>query len=172
MADNILVKVDNVSKHFHTAGGVVKAVNNVSFEIVKGETVGLVGESGCGKSTLGRTLMGIYQPTEGKIYFNNEEINIKKAKDRYKYAKKAQMIFQDPYASLNPRMTVGSIISEGMEIHNMYTPEKRKERVGELLDLVGLNKEYANRFPHEFSGGQRQRIGIARALANEPEFII
>lgn len=172
MSDNILVKVDNVSKHFHTAGGVVKAVNNVSFEIAKGETVGLVGESGCGKSTLGRTLMGIYQPTEGKIYFNNEEINIKKAKDRYKYAKKAQMIFQDPYASLNPRMTVGSIISEGMEIHNMYTPEKRKERVGELLDLVGLNKEYANRFPHEFSGGQRQRIGIARALAIEPEFLI
>ena len=172
MADNILVKVDNVSKHFHTAGGVVKAVNNVSFEISKGETVGLVGESGCGKSTLGRTLMGIYQPTEGKIYFNNEEINIKKAKDRYKYAKKAQMIFQDPYASLNPRMTVGSIISEGMEIHNMYTPEKRKERVVELLDLVGLNKEYANRFPHEFSGGQRQRIGIARALAIEPEFLI
>lgn len=172
MADNILVKVDNVSKHFHTAGGVVKAVNNVSFEIAKGETVGLVGESGCGKSTLGRTLMGIYQPTEGKIYFNNEEINIRKAKDRYKYAKKAQMIFQDPYASLNPRMTVGSIISEGMEIHNMYTPEKRKERVGELLDLVGLNKEYANRFPHEFSGGQRQRIGIARALAIEPEFLI
>ena len=172
MADNILVKVDNVSKHFHTAGGVVKAVNNVSFEIAKGETVGLVGESGCGKSTLGRTLMGIYQPTEGKIYFNNEEINIKKAKDRYKYAKKAQMIFQDPYASLNPRMTVGSIISEGMEIHNMYTLEKRKERVGELLDLVGLNKEYANRFPHEFSGGQRQRIGIARALAIEPEFLI
>lgn len=172
MADNILVKVDNVSKHFHTAGGVVKAVNNVSFEIAKGETVGLVGESGCGKSTLGRTLMGIYQPTEGKIYFNNEEINIKKAKDRYKYAKIAQMIFQDPYASLNPRMTVGSIISEGMEIHNMYTPEKRKERVGELLDLVGLNKEYANRFPHEFSGGQRQRIGIARALAIEPEFLI
>lgn len=172
MADNILVKVDNVSKHFHTAGGVVKAVNNVSFEIAKGETVGLVGESGCGKSTLGRTLMGIYQPTEGKIYFNNEEINIKKAKDRYKYAKKAQMIFQDPYASLNPRMTVGSIISEGMEIHNMYTPEKRKERVGELLDIVGLNKEYANRFPHEFSGGQRQRIGIARALAIEPEFLI
>lgn len=172
MADNILVKVDNVSKHFHTAGGVVKAVNNVSFEIAKGETVGLVGESGCGKSTLGRTLMGIYQPTDGKIYFDNEEIHIKKAKDRYKYAKKAQMIFQDPYASLNPRMTVGSIISEGMEIHNMYTPEKRKERVGELLDLVGLNKEYANRFPHEFSGGQRQRIGIARALAIEPEFLI
>lgn len=172
MADNILVKVDSVSKHFHTAGGIVKAVNNVSFEIAKGETVGLVGESGCGKSTLGRTLMGIYQPTDGKIYFNNEEINIRKAKDRYKYAKKAQMIFQDPYASLNPRMTVGSIISEGMEIHNMYTPEKRKERVGELLDLVGLNKEYANRFPHEFSGGQRQRIGIARALAIEPEFLI
>lgn len=172
MADNILVKVDNVSKHFHTAGGVVKAVNNVSFEIAKGETVGLVGESGCGKSTLGRTLMGIYQPTDGKIYFDNEEIHIKKAKDRYKYAKKAQMIFQDPYASLNPRMTVGSIISEGMEIHNMYTPEERKKRVGELLDLVGLNKEYANRFPHEFSGGQRQRIGIARALAIEPEFLI
>lgn len=170
--DNVLVKIDNVSKHFKVGGGILKAVNGVSLEIKKGETLGLVGESGCGKSTLGRVVMGIYEPTEGKIIFNGKEVKVSSAKNRLAYAKKAQMIFQDPYASLNPRMTVESIIAEGMEIHGMYTPEKRKQRVHELLELVGLNKEHANRFPHEFSGGQRQRIGIARALAIEPEFLV
>lgn len=116
--------------------------------------------------------MGVYQPSEGEIIVKGEPLHIKSAKDRYKYAKVAQMIFQDPYASLNPRMTVGDIIAEGMEIHKMYDAKKRKERVDELLETVGLNKEYASRFPHEFSGGQRQRIGIARALAIEPEFLV
>ena len=170
--ENVLVNIDNVSKHFKVGGGILKAVNGVSLEIKKGETLGLVGESGCGKSTLGRVVMGIYEPTEGKIIFNGKEVKVSNAKNRLAYAKKAQMIFQDPYASLNPRMTVESIIAEGMEIHGMYTPEKRKQRVHELLELVGLNKEHANRFPHEFSGGQRQRIGIARALAIEPEFLV
>lgn len=168
----VLLSLQNLSKAFRVNGGMLKAVNNVSFDIKKGETVGLVGESGCGKSTLGRTVMGIYTPTEGKILYDGEEIHIKKAKDRLAYAKKAQMIFQDPYASLNPRMTVGDIIAEGMEIHGMYDAQKREARVEELLELVGLNKEHRNRFPHEFSGGQRQRIGIARALAIEPEFLV
>lgn len=167
-----LVSIKNLSKSFKVEGGRLKAVSNVNIEIAKGETVGLVGESGCGKSTLGRVVMGVYEPTEGQIVFDGKAVNVKNAKHRLAYAKKAQMIFQDPYASLNPRMTVGSIISEGMEIHNMYDAAKRKERVGELLELVGLNKEHANRFPHEFSGGQRQRIGIARALAIEPEFLV
>lgn len=173
MADkNILLKIDNVSKHFRVSGGILKAVNGVSLEIKKGETLGLVGESGCGKSTLGRVVMGIYEPTKGKIVYNGKEVHINNAKNRLAYAKHAQMIFQDPYASLNPRMTVESIIAEGMEIHGMYTPEKRKQRVHELLELVGLNKEHANRFPHEFSGGQRQRIGIARAMIMEPELVV
>lgn len=172
MEDKVLLSLQDLSKTFQVNGGLLKAVSHVSFDVKKGETVGLVGESGCGKSTLGRTVMGIYQPTSGKIVYDGEELHIKNAKDRLKYAKKAQMIFQDPYASLNPRMTVGDIIAEGMEIHNMYDAQRRKERVGELLELVGLNKEFANRFPHEFSGGQRQRIGIARALAIEPEFLV
>lgn len=172
MEEKVLVSLQDLCKNFHVNGGTLKAVNHVSFDIKKGETVGLVGESGCGKSTLGRTVMGIYQPSSGDIIYDGEAISIKTAKDRLNYAKKAQMIFQDPYASLNPRMTVGDIIAEGMEIHNMYDVTKRKERVSELLELVGLNKEFANRFPHEFSGGQRQRIGIARALAIEPEFVI
>ena len=172
MEDKVLVSIEDLSKSFDVGGTLLKAVNHVSFNIKKGETVGLVGESGCGKSTLGRVVMGIYQPTDGKIIYDGKEMHVKNSKDRLEYAKKAQMVFQDPYASLNPRMTVGDIISEGMEIHNMYDAKKRRERVGELLETVGLNKEFANRFPHEFSGGQRQRIGIARALAIEPEFII
>ena len=172
MENKTLLSIENLSKFFNVEGGTLKAVSNVTFDIKKGETVGLVGESGCGKSTLGRTVMGIYNPTDGKIIYDGQEVNIKKAKDRFNYAKKVQMIFQDPYASLNPRMTVGSIISEGMEIHGMYDGAKRKQRVEELLELVGLNKEHANRFPHEFSGGQRQRVGIARALAIEPEFLV
>ena len=168
-----LITLDHVSKHFHVGKGqTLVAVNDISLDIYKGETLGVVGESGCGKSTLGRVVMGIYPATKGKILYNGKEVNMKHTKDRYAYSRKAQIIFQDPYASLNPRMTVGSIIAEGMEIHKMYDKEKRTQRVYELLETVGLNREHANRFPHEFSGGQRQRIGIARALAVEPEFIV
>ena len=168
-----LVTLDHVSKHFHVGKGKnLVAVNDISLDIYKGETLGVVGESGCGKSTLGRVVMGIYPATSGKMLYNGKQVNLRHTKDRYEYSQKAQIIFQDPYASLNPRMTVGSIIAEGMEIHNMYDKEKRMQRVYELLETVGLNREHANRFPHEFSGGQRQRIGIARALAVEPEFIV
>ena len=172
MNNEKLLVLDDVCKTFRVEGGKLKAVNHVSIDIYKGETLGLVGESGCGKSTLGRVVMGIYPATKGSITYNDEKLNVRNANSRWRYAKKAQMIFQDPYASLDARMTVGSIISEGMEIHKMYDSKRRAERVGELLELVGLNKEHANRFPHEFSGGQRQRIGIARALAIEPEFIV
>lgn len=168
-----LISLDHVSKHFHVGNKqTLVAVNNVSLDIYQGETLGVVGESGCGKSTLGRVVMGIYRPSKGKLYYRGKEVNLKHTKDRYAYSEKAQIIFQDPYASLDPRMTVGSIISEGMEIHNMFDKQKRQERVYELLETVGLNREHANRFPHEFSGGQRQRIGIARALAINPEFIV
>ena len=168
-----LITLDHVSKHFHVGKGqTLVAVNDISLDIYKGETLGVVGESGCGKSTLGRVVMGIYEATKGTITFEGKKLDLRRAKDKMEYARKAQIVFQDPYASLNPRMLVGSIIAEGMEIHNMYDREKRQERVYELLETVGLNREHANRFPHEFSGGQRQRIGIARALAVEPEFIV
>lgn len=167
-----LLTIKELSKNFHVKGGVLKAVNNVSFDIKKGETLGLVGESGCGKSTLGRVIMGVYNPSSGSILYEGKDIHMVSKKEKFDYAKKTQMIFQDPYASLNPRMTIRSIILEGMEIHNMYDAETRNKRVDELLELVGLSKEHANRFPHEFSGGQRQRIGIARALAIEPEFLV
>ncbi len=170
--NNKLVELQQVSKHFRVSEGILKAVNNVNIDIYKGETLGLVGESGCGKSTLGKVLMGIYPPTQGRIlYHGKKDIEIKKS-THFEYSKMAQIIFQDPYSSLDPRMTVGSIIEEGMVIHKMYNKQKRQERVYELLELVGLNREHANRFPHEFSGGQRQRIGIARALSIEPEFIV
>ena len=170
--NNKLVELQQVSKHFRVSEGILKAVNNVNIDIYKGETLGLVGESGCGKSTLGKVLMGIYPPTQGKIlYHGKKDIEIKKS-THFEYSKMAQIIFQDPYSSLDPRMTVGSIVEEGMVIHKMYNKQKRQERVYELLELVGLNREHANRFPHEFSGGQRQRIGIARALSIEPEFIV
>ncbi len=173
MTDEVLVRADNLCKYFKVAGGrYLHAVEDVTLEIHRGETLGLVGESGCGKSTLGRTMMGIYPPTKGKLYYGGNEVNLADRKSRFAFAKKAQIVFQDPYASLDPRMTVASIISEGMEIHNLYDEKKRQERVGHLLDIVGLNREHASRFPHEFSGGQRQRIGIARALAIEPEFIV
>lgn len=168
-----LVELKDLKRHFNVGRGrKLKAVDGITLDIRKGETLGLVGESGCGKSTFGKVLMGIYNPTAGELLFKGKPINIKSTKNRYEYARNVQMIFQDPYASLNPRMTVGSIIAEGMEVHKMYDDKKRTERVYELLETVGLNKEHANRFPHEFSGGQRQRIGIARALAIEPEFII
>ncbi|NLP34803.1 MAG: ATP-binding cassette domain-containing protein [Clostridiales bacterium] len=169
-----LVEIKNVSKYFRVTDGTLKAVDGIDIDIYKGETLGLVGESGCGKSTFGKTLIGIYPPTKGKIIYHTAEgkpMEIKK-KTLFSYSKMAQIIFQDPYSSLDPRMTVADIIEEGMIIHKMYDKQRRKERVYELLELVGLNKEHANRFAHEFSGGQRQRIGIARALAIEPEFIV
>lgn len=170
---NSILEVKNLQKHFYLGKNqVLRAVDNVSFGIREGETLGLVGESGCGKTTTGRMIVRLYEATDGEILYEGERIdrlNRKQAKD---YAKKVQMIFQDPYASLNSKMTVGDIIIEGMDIHRMYTPRERQEKVYELLNIVGLSKEHANRFPHEFSGGQRQRIGIARALAIEPKFIV
>ena len=173
MQNEYLIRAEGLCKYFRVSGGrSLHAVENVSLGIRRGETLGLVGESGCGKSTLGRTLMGIYTPTKGKLYYDGKELNLHHRADRFDFTKKAQIVFQDPYASLDARMTVGSIIEEGMVIHNMYDSAKRKQRVAELLDMVGLNREHANRFPHEFSGGQRQRIGIARSLAIEPEFLV
>ena len=173
MAEDVLVRAEDLCKYFKVSGGrVLRAVENVNLTIHRGETLGLVGESGCGKSTLGRTMMGIYSPTKGKLFYNGKELDLKNRKERFAFSKKAQIVFQDPYASLDSRMTVGSIIEEGMVIHNMYTAAERRVHVERLLDTVGLNREHASRFPHEFSGGQRERIGIARALAIEPEFIV
>ena len=172
-----LIEIQDLKQHFRIKGGLfgrniqtVKAVDGVSFTIYKGETFGLVGESGSGKTTLGRTLLHLYKPTSGKIFFNGEEVN----ENNYRqYAKRMQIIFQDPYASLNPRMTVEDIIGEALDVHKLYsTKAERREKVINLLKLVGLNAEQAQRYPHEFSGGQRQRIGIARALAVNPEFIV
>ncbi|QSZ26922.1 ATP-binding cassette domain-containing protein [Aceticella autotrophica] len=171
MKDTIL-EVKNLKKYFNVSGGVLKAVDDVSFYIRKGETLGLVGESGCGKSTTGRTIIGLYEATEGSVVFDGMKIHNMKKDVRKKFTRKAQMIFQDPYASLNPRMTVGDIIGEGIDIHHLYKGKERMERIYNLLETVGLNREHVNRFPHEFSGGQRQRIGIARAMAIEPEFIV
>lgn len=150
----------------------MKAVDGVSFDIRKGETLGLVGESGCGKTTCGRTILGLYEATEGEVRFEGINIHDFNKKEKREFTKEAQIIFQDPYASLNPRMTVADIIGEGIDIHEIYTGGERLNKIYELLSLVGLNKEHASRFPHEFSGGQRQRIGIARALAIEPKFIV
>lgn len=171
-SSEVLLSLEDICKYFKVSGGTLKAVDHVSFDIHKGETMGLVGESGCGKSTLGRVAMGIYPPTHGKLSYKGKPVNLKHANDRFNYSKVAQIIFQDPYASLDPRMTVSSIIEEGMVIHNMYDDKRRRERVFELLEMVGLNREHANRFPHEFSGGQRQRIGIARSLALSPKFVV
>ena len=150
----------------------MKAVDGVNFKIYKGETLGLVGESGCGKTTCGKTVMGLYDATGGQVIFDGTDIHSLNKKEKKEFTKRAQIIFQDPYSSLNPRMTVGDIIGEGIDIHSLYKGEERTIKIHELLELVGLNKEHASRFPHEFSGGQRQRIGIARALAIEPEFIV
>ncbi|MFD2867250.1 ABC transporter ATP-binding protein [Kurthia populi] len=165
-----ILEVKNLKQHF----GSIKAVDGISFDVYEGETLGLVGESGCGKSTTGRSIIRLYDITDGEIIFQGKDIHGKKsAKELKQFNKDMQMIFQDPYASLNPRMTAGEIISEGFDIHGMYKNKKeRKEKIGTLLESVGLNREHANRYAHEFSGGQRQRIGIARALSLDPSFII
>ncbi|GHV25938.1 ABC transporter ATP-binding protein [Clostridia bacterium] len=168
-----IVQVRDLSKEFEVgAGQTLKAVDRVSFDILRGEILGLVGESGCGKTTLGRTIKLLYTPTSGTLTFDGEVLDAQNKVQKKRYARHAQMIFQDPYSSLDPRMTVGEIIAEGMEIHGLHDASWRRNRVLELLDSVGLNREHYGRFPHEFSGGQRQRIGIARALAVDPEFIV
>ena len=171
---NVILEVKNLKKHFKVGGGAtLKAVDDVSFFVREGETLGLVGESGCGKTTCGRTVIGMYDKTDGEVFYKGKSVNGLKGKDRKDFTKEVQIIFQDPYASLNPRMTVADIIAEGIDIHGLAKSKgERSERVYKLLEQVGLNKEHANRFVHEFSGGQRQRIGIARALAVEPKFIL
>lgn len=173
MSTETILHVEDLKKHFHLGRKkTLKAVDGVTFEIRKGETLGLVGESGCGKSTLGRTLMRIYEPTAGQIEFKGKNSAHLSKDEKREICNDIQMIFQDPYASLNPRMTVGDIIAEGWDMRRKYSGSERKGKIVELLELVGLNEEHASRFPHEFSGGQRQRIGIARALSMDPEFII
>lgn len=174
MSEKTLLEVEGLKKYFQVGKGqTLKAVDDISFQIKKGQTLGLVGESGCGKTTVGRTLLRIYEPDAGKIFFDGKDISRVSKKEAKELTRRMQMVFQDPYASLNPFFTVGEIVEEGMKIHKMYHSEtERMERVYELLEMVGLNKDHANRFPHEFSGGQRQRVGIARALALNPEFIV
>jgi oligopeptide/dipeptide ABC transporter ATP-binding protein len=167
-----LIQIRNLKKYFKIGERTLKAVNGLNLELYPGETVGLVGESGCGKSTAGRTILRLYEPTEGEMIFEGENIYKYSLRDMQHIRRQMQMVFQDPYASLNPRMTVEDIIGEPIDIHGLATGKKRKERIVELLKLVGLAPEAINRFPHEFSGGQRQRIGIARALAVEPKFIV
>ena len=175
-----LVEVEGLHMYFPITSGIlfqrkvadIKAVDGVSFTVRKGETLGLVGESGCGKSTTGRAILQLYRPTAGAVRFGGETLNEVKGRSLRSFRRRMQMIFQDPYSSLNPRMNVASIISEPMVIHGLYKGNERTERVEAILDQVGLNPYFAKRYPHEFSGGQRQRIGVARALAVEPEFIV
>jgi oligopeptide transport system ATP-binding protein len=181
MAENgVIVRVLDLKMHFPITQGIViqrkvgaiKAVDGISFDIVRGETLGLVGESGCGKSTTGRAMLQLYRPTAGEVYFEGESLTTIKGEQLRRMRRRMQMIFQDPYASLNPRMTVGDIIGEPLLVHGLAKGRDRRERVQELLRVVGLNPYFVNRYPHEFSGGQRQRIGVARALAVNPDFII
>ena len=176
MSSKYLLEVKDLKQHFPIRTGFfkttpLKAVDGVSFTINKGETLGLVGESGCGKTTVGRTLLHLYKPTAGEIWFDGKQIVTKK--DILEYRKKSAMVFQDPYSSLNPRMTVADIIGEPLDVHKMYaSAQERQDRILELMNHVGLNSEHAARYAHEFSGGQRQRIGIARALAMQPQFVV
>ena len=173
MSEEILFELKDLTKSFDMGNKkILKAVDGISLQIKRGETFGLVGESGCGKSTLGRTLVRVYEPTSGSILYKGKDITKLRGQEAKKYASEVQMIFQDPYASLNPRMTIGDIIKEGMKIHHLGNEKERTDRMYELLELVGLSKDHAQRFPYEFSGGQRQRVGIARALAVNPEFIV
>jgi len=178
--NNVLLRVEGLVKHFPITQGIifqkqvaaVHAVDNVSFEIRKGETLGLVGESGCGKSTTGRTILQLYRPTSGSVTFDGVDLVATRGEELRKMRRKMQMIFQDPYASLNPRMTVGEIVGEPLTVHKVANKKEVNERVEHLLELVGMNPAFANRYPHEFSGGQRQRIGVARALSLQPSFIV
>jgi len=177
--NEILIRVENLKKYFPITRGVfqrhvgdIKAVDGVSFFVRRSETLGLVGESGCGKTTTGRTLLQLYRPTAGHAYFEEQDLSTMKGEELRRIRRRMQMIFQDPYASLNPRMTIGSIVGEPLEVHNIAKGKEKRERVQELLRLVGLNPYFINRYPHEFSGGQRQRIGVARALALNPDFIV
>jgi oligopeptide transport system ATP-binding protein len=178
--DHALVQVKGLKKYFPVTQGIilqrkvadVKAVDGLDFSIRRGETLGLVGESGCGKSTTGRAILQLYRPTAGEVYFQDKDLVKMQGEELRRMRRHMQMIFQDPYASLNPRMTVGDIIGEPLEVHNIAKGKAKKERVQELLQIVGLNPYFVNRYPHEFSGGQRQRIGVARALAVNPDFIV
>lgn len=176
---NTLLRVQNLKKYFpvsrqlfRTQRRYVIAVDDVSFDVLKGETLGLVGETGCGKTTVARTILQLYRPTSGRVLFDGVDLASLQENDLRKMRSRMQMIFQDPYASLNPRMTVGAIISAPLDVHTALTQKEKRERVQELLKLVGLNPDFVNRYPHEFSGGQRQRIGIARALALNPDLVI
>ena len=177
--NDVLLRVDDLMMHFPIYRGVfqrqvgaVRAVDGVSFEVKRGETLGLVGESGCGKSTTGRTILQLYKPTAGNVHFEGKDLVKLKGEEMRQMRRKMQMIFQDPYASLNPRMTVGQLVGEPLQVHNVATGAEINERVAHLLELVNMNPAFATRYPHEFSGGQRQRIGVARALALQPSFII
>ena len=179
MSNEILLRVDSLVKHFPIYEGVIRrqvgavhAVDGVSFDIHKGETLGLVGESGCGKSTAGRTILRLYKPTDGHVYYDGTDLASLSDREMRAMRRKLQIIFQDPYASLNPRMTVADIVGEPLVVHKVANGKEVQERVQELLRLVGLNPAFADRYPHEFSGGQRQRIGVARALALQPDLII
>jgi oligopeptide transport system ATP-binding protein len=179
MPDTALLRVKNLKKYFPIRGGLfsrevarVHAVDDVTFDLLKGETLGLVGESGCGKSTTGRCILRLIEPTAGEVWFDDKNVTTLDKRSLRHLRRDMQIIFQDPYASLNPRMTVGNIIGEPLEVHNLAKGRAKTERVQELLKIVGLNPYFTNRYPHEFSGGQRQRIGVARALAVEPDFIV
>ncbi|MGA2285617.1 MAG: ATP-binding cassette domain-containing protein, partial [Dehalococcoidia bacterium] len=179
-SDSVLLDVRDLKMYFPVTAGIifqrkvadVKAVDGISFAIRRGETLGLVGESGCGKSTAGRAILQLYRPTAGQVLFDGRDLCDMKGRELRLFRRRMQMIFQDPYASLNPRMSIGSIIGEPLAIHHLASGKRRRERIQELMRIVGLNPYYANRYPHEFSGGQRQRIGVARALAVEPDFIV
>jgi oligopeptide transport system ATP-binding protein len=177
--NNVLLRVNELVKHFPIKRGLiqkqvgaVRAVDGISFEVRRGETLGLVGESGCGKSTTGRSILQLYRPTSGEVLFDGVDLAQIKGEDLRKMRRKMQMIFQDPYASLNPRMTVGEIVGEPLLVHNIASEKEANDRVKQLLELVNLNPSFSTRYPHEFSGGQRQRIGVARALALQPSFIV